>query len=69
MSLPTLRPIFPPAQLDLILAGPENIQKRIVGSKIVILLEQCMLAAIWSRETFIILLHVSPNVDVRSPSK
>jgi hypothetical protein len=27
--------LFPPEDLDLILAGPDNVQNRIIGSKIV----------------------------------
>jgi hypothetical protein len=39
--------LFPPEQLDSILTDPDDVQNRIIGSKIVIPLEQCMLAAIW----------------------
>ncbi|TAQ88138.1 hypothetical protein B7494_g3533 [Chlorociboria aeruginascens] len=39
--------LFPPSQLQVILANPEDVVNRIIGSKIVIALEQCMLISTW----------------------
>lgn len=39
--------LFPPEQLASIMADPEDVASRILGSKIVIPLEQCMLASTW----------------------
>lgn len=39
--------LFPPEQLASIMADPEDVASRIYGSKIVIPLEQCMLASTW----------------------
>lgn len=39
--------LFPPNQLEEIMADPQDVKDRILGSKIVIPLEQCMLASTW----------------------
>lgn len=39
--------LFPEEQLESILADPEDVRSRIIGSILVIPLEQCMLLTIW----------------------
>jgi hypothetical protein len=39
--------LYPPEQEASILASPADVQNRILGSKIVIALEQCMIASTW----------------------
>lgn len=39
--------LFPEAQLATILADPDDVNNRIIGSILVIPLEQCMLFTIW----------------------
>jgi len=39
--------LYPPEQASAIFSNPQDIQNRILGSKIVIALEQCMMASTW----------------------
>ncbi len=43
--------LFPYDQLSSILANPDDVQNRIIGSILVIPLEQCMLCTIWGIKT------------------
>jgi len=50
--------LFPAEQLDAILADPDDVASRIIGSKIVIPLEQCMLLSTWGvKVCLLIFLH------------
>lgn len=49
--------LFPPSQLESILANPADIANRIYGSKIVIGLEQCMLLSTWGVKTCLVTMY------------
>ncbi|KAL4919223.1 hypothetical protein BDW62DRAFT_179696 [Aspergillus aurantiobrunneus] len=49
--------LFPPSETDAILSDPDEVARRIYGSKIVIGLEQCMLLSTWGVKTCLLSIY------------
>ncbi|KAJ0418275.1 hypothetical protein BJY00DRAFT_188300 [Aspergillus carlsbadensis] len=49
--------LFPDSELESILADPQDVAKRVYGSKIVIGLEQCMLISTWGVKTCLVAMY------------
>ncbi|KAJ5243458.1 uncharacterized protein N7469_001785 [Penicillium citrinum] len=50
--------LMDPSELDTVLADPKQVHDRILGSKIVIALEQCMLFSTWGVKTCLLILYL-----------
>lgn len=56
-----------PTELDAVLADPKQVHDRVLGSKIVIALEQCMLFSTWGVKTCLLILYwrITQNLPSR----